>query len=129
MILPTNLFEPLYAREKFQIKEASFLFSIDVVRNDKKITFKLEFRKQKYCYYYWMICKLPLFSHTTVQIFEVLRFTRKKIQIFNFTFIMFQYTPQNIICVSTVCASVLRFQLTWESMWYPYFYENLEQWK
>ena len=112
MILPTNLFELLYARGKFEMQRSKFSFLNDVDRNDKKMTFKHEFRKQKYCYYYWMICKLPLFSHTTVQIFEVLRFTRKKIQIFNFTFIMFQYTPQNIICVSTVCASVLRFQLT-----------------
>ena len=99
MILPTNLFELLYARGKFEMQRSKFSFLNDVDRNDKKMTFKHEFRKHKYCYYYWMICKLPLFSHTTVQIFEVLRFTRKKIQIFNFTFIMFSvYTTNDNMC-------------------------------
>ena len=39
----------------------------------------------------------------------------------------FHYTLPGIICVSTICVDVLRFQLTWESMWYPYFYEHLQQ--
>ena len=113
--------------ESLKCKEVNFLFSMMLIVMTRKWLLSMNFANKNIVIITEWYAN---YHHSHTQLFKFLKYCVSPEKRFKYLILLsscFQYTPQGIICVSTISASVLRFQLTWESMWYPYFYENLQQ--